>query len=90
MDADDFITGLKADGYDEIVHKDVAAGTWLGEHDHPWDTRLLVLDGALTLGVAGEARTYRSGERFDLARGVRHSERYDPDRETRLVIGRRR
>lgn len=89
MDADEFISGLKADGYDEIVHKDVPAGTWLAEHEHPWDARLLVLDGGLTVGIAGDSRTYRPGERFEVPRGLRHTERYDAERETRLVIGRR-
>jgi quercetin dioxygenase-like cupin family protein len=91
MNAEDaFLAGLKADGYDEVEHKSVPAATRHGEHRHPWDARLLVVDGELTLGIAGASRTYRPGESFEVAREVPHTERYADDRETQLIVGRRR
>jgi quercetin dioxygenase-like cupin family protein len=90
MNAEDFLAGLKADGYDEIEHKSVSAGTRFGEHQHAWDARLLVVEGELTLGLGGGTRTYRPGETFEVGRERPHSERYADDRETRLIVGRRR
>ena len=89
MDADAFLKGLQADGYDEILHKSVPAGTAAGEHEHAWDSRLLVLEGELTIGTGGATRTYGPGQSFEVTRTTRHTERYAADRETKLIVGRR-
>ena len=44
-------------------------------HVHPFDARLLVVDGAMTIERDGApTQTYRTGETFEMPNGCRHSE----------------
>ena len=44
-------------------------------HVHPFDARLLVVDGAMTIEREGApTRTYRTGETFEMPNGCHHSE----------------
>ncbi len=57
-------------------------------HAHPFDVRILVLQGELILERAGGAQAYRAGEGFDLPAGCQHAERYGPTGAT-VLSGRR-
>lgn len=89
MNTGDFENSLRAAGYREIETKQLPADTHNAEHDHSFDVRALVLDGDITLTVAGEARTYREGEIFTMAAGCRHVEDIGAE-GVRYRVGRRR
>jgi quercetin dioxygenase-like cupin family protein len=87
MDTSDFETELQTAGYETSVGG-FAAGHDLEAHAHPYDLRALVLDGEFTIGVDGVERTYRSGDVFELDRGMTHVERVGPN-GVQFLIGRR-
>jgi len=89
MDAQFFRSGLEADGYLEVVDRTFDAGTVIGDHGHDYDVRLLVVQGSLTLGCNGTSRTFRTGEVLELDRNIPHTERYDADVATTMIVGRR-
>lgn len=74
MDTTRFETGLRADGFEQIEKKQLAAGSSTTEHSHPFEVRALVLDGQISLTVAGEMRTYAEGDVFTMAAGCKHAE----------------
>ena len=77
---------LRRDGYFDIRHRVFARGIDTPPHSHPFDTRLLVLEGETTI-VYGEARhTYRAGDVFELQAGVEHCELH-PDTRFEFVAG---
>jgi len=48
------------------------------DHTHAGLTAHIILDGEMTLTMAGESRTYRVGERCDVPAGAVHSARMGP------------
>ena len=89
MDTTEFEAALARDGYRDTEIKSVAAGQEVPDHAHGFDLRALVLDGAMTIAVDGEATTYRAGEVFAMADGRRHSEQVGPQ-GVRFLVGRRK
>jgi quercetin dioxygenase-like cupin family protein len=89
MDAATFETAARADGYAEVARREWEPNRVVPDHTHPFDARVLVLDGEVTLTMEGRSRTCRAGEVFEVAAGVVHSERYGPD-GARFLSGRRR
>lgn len=89
MDIASFENSLRSDGYQEIETKALPAGTRNAEHEHPFEVRALVLEGQISLSVAGVARTYGKGEVFTMAAGCRHAEEIGAQ-GVRYVVGRRR
>jgi len=83
-----FEADLHRDGFDEIDTRALPAAPPNAEHSHPFAVRALVLEGDITLTVAGAARTYRSGEVFTMAPGCRHAEAVGPA-GVRYMVGRR-
>jgi quercetin dioxygenase-like cupin family protein len=51
-------------------------------HEHPFDTRAVVVRGEFWLTVDGQTRHLKTGERFELARHIPHAERYGPEGAT--------
>ena len=88
MDRATFEAALTRDGF-EIVSVAMKPGAINPEHVHPFDARLLVVEGAMTIGRedAGQ-RTYAAGETFEMPVGTRHSETAGPAGAT-YVAGRR-
>lgn len=89
MDIAAFEAELRRDGYDEILQRDLDPNKAVLEHSHPWDARLLIMEGEITFDCQGERRTCRAGDIFYLAAGSPHSELHGPQ-GVRLVAGRRR
>lgn len=74
MDRAAFEAALTRDGYQVVVNT-MKPGSVNPDHVHPFDARLLVVDGAMTIAREGAStRTYGSGETFDMPSGTRHSE----------------
>lgn len=63
-------------GFDEVLQRDWPADAVLDTHTHPFAVSALMTAGELWLTVGGDTRHLRSGDRFELERGVPHAERY--------------
>ena len=86
---DEFEEQLRRDGYLDIKRRLVERGEDTQPHTHAFDTRLLVLEGEMTVVCGGAQRTYRAGEILEIPAGAEHCERYAADR-LRFVAGLRR
>ena len=74
MDRARFEAELARDGYTPVTvtMKPDAVNP---EHVHPFDARLLVIEGAMTIVREGApTRTYAAGETFEMPVGTKHSE----------------
>jgi hypothetical protein len=88
MDRETFEAQLRADGYPEPQVSESAPNARNPEHSHAYDVRALVLEGEITLTVAGAARTYGPGQEFSMPAGCRHTEDIGPQ-GVRSLVGRR-
>lgn len=88
MDRETFEAGLKADGYAGPLDRRMEPGQVAPEHTHPFEARLLILEGEFILTCQGEARRYGPGECFELGANIPHAEAVGPAGATYLV-GRR-
>jgi quercetin dioxygenase-like cupin family protein len=74
MDRATFEAALTRDGY-EIVAITMKPDQLNAGHVHPFDARVMVVDGAMTVDREDTgARTFEVGEWFELLSGCRHSE----------------
>ena len=83
-----FESGLREQGYGEVVDRRMAANAVNHEHAHEFDARLLVLEGAMTITSEGKQHTYRAGDTFAMSAGCRHAEQCGPE-GVRYLAGRR-
>lgn len=88
MDRAAWEAALAADGFAAPLDRRMEAGQAAPEHTHPFDARLLILQGEFLLTCRGETRRYGPGEAFDLPAGIPHAEACGPEGATYLV-GRR-
>ena len=82
----EFEEQLQRDGYLDIKHRLLECGDDTQPHTHDFDTRLLVLEGEMTVVCGGSQRTYRAGEILEISAGAEHCERYGTGR-LRFVAG---
>lgn len=87
MQEQEFARQLAAEGFDDILTKSLPAAPQVPVHSHPFAVKALVLEGEITLGVAGQRTTYRMGEVFTMALGCEHTECCGPQ-GVRYVLGR--
>ena len=74
MDRATFESGLAQDGY-EIVSVTMQPSAVNPQHVHPFDARVMVVDGVMTVDREDTgARTFAVGEWFELQAGCKHSE----------------
>ena len=83
-----FESALRADGYLEILTRDIAALTQVPTHTHAFDVRALMLAGELDLSVGGQTQRYGAGDVFIVAGGVEHAEQFGST-AARYLVGRR-
>ena len=88
MNVQDFEATLRQDGFTELLARQQPPGYFLGDHQHAFDARALVIQGDITLTVAGLASAYPLGTVFELTAGTLHQEQAGPEGVTYLV-GRR-
>lgn len=74
MNTEAFIAAARADGYDEIVEREMPAGFSDPEHHHAFDARILVTAGEFTITMGGTTHAYRAGESFEVPGGTPHAE----------------
>ena len=77
---------LHAEGFHHTYVWQDGPNAHYGNHTHPGETAHIILDGEMSLTMAGESRTYRTGERCDVPAGAVHSARMGP-RGCRYLIG---
>ena len=65
-----------AQGFDEVLERQWAAGTVLDTHTHPFSVSARVVQGDLQLTVGDDTRRLQAGDTFTLGRDVPHAERY--------------
>ena len=85
-DTREFEAQLRRDGYLDIKHRVFDRGVDTTPHSHPFDTRLLILEGETTIVYGDVAHTYRAGDVFELTAGVEHCEQH-PDTRFGFVAG---
>ena len=86
VNADEFERALRRDGFADIRHRYFLRGEDTQPHCHPFDTRLWIQEGSMTIAYADALCTYGPGEVFEISAGVEHCERY-PDVPVRFVAG---
>jgi len=88
MDTQAFAAAARAEGYDEIVEREMPAGFRDAEHRHAFDARILVTAGEFTITMNGATRSYRPGESFEVPAGTPHAEAVG-DEVLRYTVARR-
>lgn len=73
MDRATFEAGLKNDGF-ELSDGRMKAGTNNPDHTHPFDARLFVLSGEITIGRDGKSETFGPGDTCSVDANTVHSE----------------
>jgi hypothetical protein len=90
---EDFAAQARRAGFDQVLVRRWEPGTTLAEHAHEFDAEALVIQGQMWLSCGGQTRELVAGDRFELARGTVHAERYGPQGATYWVarrgVGRR-
>ena len=79
MTTEDFEDQLRRDGYLDIRQRFLERGVDTQPHSHPFETRLLIVEGEMTIVCGGTQRTYRAGEILEIGADIEHMERYAPD-----------
>tara|TARA_B100000927_G_scaffold32950_1_gene23782 strand:+ start:864 stop:1142 length:279 start_codon:yes stop_codon:yes gene_type:complete len=74
MDRIEFKEKMERDGF-TVSEKSMAAGTLNQDHTHPFDARLLVLAGYITIGQGGEEKIFGPGDICSVDANVEHSEK---------------
>lgn len=86
MTPDDFETQLRRDGFLDIRYRNLERGHDTQPHQHDFDTRLLILEGEMTVVCEGVERTARAGDVLDIAARTQHCEVYAPQ-PLRFIAG---
>jgi len=84
----EFEARSRAAGFDEVLERHWAAGTVITTHTHAFDVDALVTQGEMWLSCSGRTQHLKAGDRFALARGVPHCERYGEQGATYWVARR--
>lgn len=87
MQRAEFEASLREQGY-EVIEKTVEPNFVAKPHTHPWDVRILVLEGQMTVTKEGEPHVCNPGDTFAMDAGCEHFEAYGPVATT-YVLGRR-
>jgi uncharacterized cupin superfamily protein len=90
MDRATWEAGLRADGYAGPLDRRMDPGQTAPEHSHPFDARLLILEGEFILTCQGETRRYGPGDCFELDANIPHAEAVGRAGATYLVGRRQR
>jgi quercetin dioxygenase-like cupin family protein len=88
MDRAAFERELQTQGYGEIVDRRMEPNHVNPEHTHEFDARVMVLEGAITIGRDGGAQTFRAGEMCAITAGTLHTEQCGAE-GVRYLAGRR-
>lgn len=87
-DFGEYETSVRAQGFDEVLKRNWAAGKVTPNHVHPFDASGLVVDGEMWLTIGDETRHLVPGDTFEVPRNTTHAERYGGE-GTNLFVARR-
>jgi len=76
MDERELMAQLNREGFAHTYVWEDGAHAHYPEHTHRTETAHIILSGEMTLTMAGETKTYRSGERCDVPAGAVHARRW--------------
>ena len=79
---------LAADGYAGPLDRRMEPGQVVPEHTHPFDARVLVLEGEYRLTQAGTTRSHGPGAAFEVPAGLPHAEAAGTEGSV-FLVGRR-
>jgi quercetin dioxygenase-like cupin family protein len=79
MNTEQFLLQLQRDGFPDPVEVQQSSNGQLGNHEHPFEVRALVIQGSIDITIGGESRTYGAGDVFELGFKEVHSESYGPE-----------
>ena len=77
MNQSEFEADLQREGY-QVFYGGMRANDTVGEHGHPWDARVFVIGGEITISRDGKAETFRSGDSCMVPANYPHSEAVGP------------
>lgn len=73
MTEQEYIEHLKAEGFDKVYVWDAEPGEEDLVHEHPFDTRLIILDKEITIEVGGVKKEYVKGDAIEIPRATPHA-----------------
>jgi quercetin dioxygenase-like cupin family protein len=79
MNTEQFQRLLEQEGFPEPVEVEQVPNGRLGNHEHPFEVRALVIQGSIDITIHGKSRTYKTGDMFELGFKEVHSESYGPE-----------
>jgi quercetin dioxygenase-like cupin family protein len=79
MNTEQFQRLLEQEGFPEPLEVQQVPNGRLGNHEHPFAVKALVIEGSIDIAIDGEIRTYRTGDVFELRFKEVHSESYGPE-----------
>jgi quercetin dioxygenase-like cupin family protein len=88
MNTDNFKETAERDGFEMDRPFDLSPNKKNAEHTHPFDARVMVVAGEITITSAGNSKTYGPGGICDMAAETPHTESVGPEGVT-LLVGRR-
>ena len=78
----EFTAQAMDDGFDEIIQRDWAPNLVIEKHTHPFDARVQVATGQVTLSLDNGVQKFEAGQCFYIARGTEHAEQYGAEGAT--------
>ena len=78
MNKEQFLQLLQQDGFPEPVEVHQIPNGYLEEHEHPFEVRALILEGAIEIACEGIRKNYNIGDVFELGFKQSHAESYGP------------
>jgi quercetin dioxygenase-like cupin family protein len=75
---DPFESELRRDGYLDIRRRSLESGVDTTPHTHAFDTRLMVLQGEMSVVFDDSTMVARAGDVIEIPRDASHFERYRP------------
>jgi quercetin dioxygenase-like cupin family protein len=87
MNQSDFEADLKREGY-EVFYGGMQAGHANPDHTHPWQARVMVIGGAITITRNGKAETFGVGDSCAVSADELHAELVG-ERGVAYIAGRR-
>jgi mannose-6-phosphate isomerase-like protein (cupin superfamily) len=79
MDVKKLESELKMEGFSHTFVWQDGPNAHYPDHTHSGLTAHIILDGEMTLTIAGQSKTYKAGERCDVRAGEVHSAQMGPD-----------
>ena len=78
MNRAEFEKKLQAEGYDDMVERNMEADHFNADHSHEFDAYVFVVNGEMTITRAGKPEVFRAGDICTVPAGTLHSEKCGP------------